>query len=91
MSKIAPRLSLDSRFQREPSEVFCQRGAVGLRNARAKGKRLGRPRRILDTARIATLRKQGISWKRIAAQLRVGVGTIQRGASAGSKIQEKVT
>jgi len=27
MSKIAPRPSLASRFQREPSEVFCQRGA----------------------------------------------------------------
>jgi len=47
-----------------------------LRNARAKGKQLGRPKKILDTKRIAELRDKGIGWKRIAAELGVGVGTV---------------
>jgi hypothetical protein len=41
---------------------------AGLRNARAKGKRLGRPRKVLDTERIAALRAQGVGWTRIAAE-----------------------
>jgi len=49
-----------------------------LRNARAKGKQLGRPKKILDTKRIAELRDKGIGWKRIAAELGVGVGTIHQ-------------
>ena len=33
---------------------------AGLRNARAKGKQLGRPKKILDTKRIAMLRAKGV-------------------------------
>jgi DNA invertase Pin-like site-specific DNA recombinase len=70
--------------------LIVERVKAGLRNARAKGKRLGRPRTILDTKRIATLRAQGVGWKRIAAGLGVGVGTIYRVALEGSKTREKV-
>ena len=38
----------------------CVRVKAGLRNARAKGKRFGRPRKVVDTARIAKLRAQGL-------------------------------
>jgi DNA invertase Pin-like site-specific DNA recombinase len=55
-----------------------ERVKAGLRNARTKGKRLGRPRKILDTKRIAARRAQGVGWKRIAAEMGVGVGTIYR-------------
>jgi len=67
--------------------LIVERVRAGLRNARAKGKRLGRPRRVLDTKRIAALRAQGIGWKQIAADMGVGVGTISR-RPVGSKIQE---
>jgi DNA invertase Pin-like site-specific DNA recombinase len=70
--------------------LIVERVKAGLRNARAKGKRLGRPRKILDTKRIATLRAQGVGWKRIAAGMGVGVGTIYRVALEGSKTREKV-
>jgi DNA invertase Pin-like site-specific DNA recombinase len=46
-----------------------ERVKAGLRNARAKGKQLGRPKKILDTRRIAALRAKGVGWKRIAAEL----------------------
>jgi DNA invertase Pin-like site-specific DNA recombinase len=70
--------------------LIVERVKAGLRNARAKGKCLGRPKKILDTKRIATLRAQGVGWKRIAAEMGVGVGTIYRVALEGSKIREKV-
>ena len=68
--------------------LIVERVKAGLRNARAKGKRLGRPQKTVDTKRIATLRAQGLGWKRIAAELQVGVGTLYRVALHGSKIQE---
>lgn len=49
-----------------------------LRNAKARGKRRGRPRAVLDAKRIAALRAQGIGWKAIAAEMGVGVGTVYR-------------
>jgi DNA invertase Pin-like site-specific DNA recombinase len=76
--------------------LIVERVKAGLRNARAKGKRLGRPRKVLDVARIAALRAQGVGWKRIAAELGVVVGTIHqttRNAATllgGSKTQERV-
>jgi DNA invertase Pin-like site-specific DNA recombinase len=56
--------------------LIVERVRAGLRNARAKGKRLGRPKRVVDTKRIAELRAKGIGWKRIAAEMEVGVGTL---------------
>ena len=50
----------------------------GLAAARALGQRLGRPRRTVDAARIAALREQWLGWKKIAAALGVGVGTVCR-------------
>jgi DNA invertase Pin-like site-specific DNA recombinase len=70
--------------------LIVERVKAGLRNARAKGKRLGRPRKILDTKRIAALRAQGVGWKRIATQMSVGVGTLYRVAVERSKTREKV-
>jgi len=50
----------------------------------------GGPKKMLDTHRIAALRAKGVGWKRIAAELGVGVGTIYRVALDGSKTREKV-
>lgn len=51
-------------------------------------KRLGRPRRIVDAARVASLRAHGLGLRAIAEQL-VGVGTLYRVAPPRSKIQER--
>jgi DNA invertase Pin-like site-specific DNA recombinase len=56
--------------------LIVERVRAGLRNARAKGKRLGRPRVAVDAARIAGLRAQGLSWPRIARELGVSVGSV---------------
>jgi len=70
--------------------LIVERVKAGLRNARAKGKHLGRPKRVVDARRIAALRAQGVGWKRIAAEIGIGVGTLYRLAREGSKIRERV-
>jgi DNA invertase Pin-like site-specific DNA recombinase len=59
-------------------ELIRDRVKSGLRNAVAKGKILGRPKRILDVARIAKLRASGRGWKAIAKELNCGVQHYQR-------------
>ena len=58
--------------------LIVERVKAGLRNARAKGKRIGRPHVFVDVHRIAMLRKQKRSWPQIAKQLGCGVGTAYR-------------
>jgi DNA invertase Pin-like site-specific DNA recombinase len=65
--------------------LIVERVRAGLRNARAKGKRLGRPRVAVDAARIANLRSQGLSWAKIGEQLGLGEGTIRRTAATSAK------
>jgi DNA invertase Pin-like site-specific DNA recombinase len=55
--------------------LIAERVRAGLRNARAKGKRLGRPRKVLDAHRIALLRREGASWKVVGAALGVSTTT----------------
>ena len=49
--------------------LIVERVRAGLRNARAKGKRLGRPRVAVDVGRIARLREQGRTIREIADEL----------------------
>jgi DNA invertase Pin-like site-specific DNA recombinase len=58
--------------------LIAERVKAGLRNARAKGKRLGRPRVVADASRIAMLRAQGASWRNIARQLMVSERSVRR-------------
>ena len=58
--------------------LIQERVRAGLRNARSKGKRLGRPKIIVDGSRIAYLRAQGLGWKAVAREMKLGVGTVLR-------------
>ncbi len=58
--------------------LIAERVRAGIRNARAKGKRLGRPRVAVDSARIAALRGQGCSWSAIHQETGTTKGTAQR-------------
>src|SRR5579864_6859380 len=70
-------------------ELIRDRVKSGIAAARAKGKRLGRPRVIADAARIAALRDSGASWSTITQQLGVSVGTVYQTARSLSKIPSK--
>ena len=65
--------------------LIAERVRAGLRNARAKGKRLGRPRVVVDAVQIAGLRASGLSWPKIARELGVSVGTVYQAAGKLSK------
>jgi DNA invertase Pin-like site-specific DNA recombinase len=58
--------------------LIAERVRAGIRNARAKGKRLGRPRVAVDACRIAALRAQGHSWGAIRRETGIAKGTAQR-------------
>ena len=58
--------------------LIAERVRAGLRNARAKGKTLGRPRRLVDCEAVALLRAKGLSWAKIAKKLGAGEGTVRR-------------
>src|SRR6266850_6007349 len=49
--------------------LIVERVRAGLRNARAKGKKLGRPRVVVDADKIARLREEGRSIREIAKEL----------------------
>jgi DNA-binding NarL/FixJ family response regulator len=81
----------------DPLKLFIPRNAKVDKNAtNAKPRYMAGTRAVLDTERITALRAQGISWKRIAAELGVGVGTIHQASRnaamllGGSKTQGKV-
>jgi DNA invertase Pin-like site-specific DNA recombinase len=65
--------------------LIQERVKAGLRNAKAKGRTLGRPRRIVDAHKIAALRAQGASWRTISDDLGVGIATLYRVSSRRSE------
>ena len=66
-------------------ELIRDRVRSGLASAKARGKRLGRPRVVVDSTRIAALRGAGTSWARIGEALGVGEGTVRRAAQKPAK------
>jgi DNA invertase Pin-like site-specific DNA recombinase len=61
--------------------LIIERVKAGVRNARAKGTRLGRPTVSVDRARIASMRSGGASWRNISAELGIKLGTLHRACS----------
>jgi DNA invertase Pin-like site-specific DNA recombinase len=66
--------------------LIRERVRAGLRNAKAKGKLIGRPRVKADIAHILDLRDQGLSWLAIGEKLGIGEGTVRRLGLAPAKI-----
>ena len=66
-------------------DLICERVTAGIRNARANGKRLGRPRQYVDIDRVMEMRASGMSLERIAAALKIGYGTIRERLDANRR------
>jgi DNA invertase Pin-like site-specific DNA recombinase len=62
-----------------------ERVRAGLRLAKSKGKKLGRPRTAVEPEQVAILRAAGASWKVISRELGIGVGTACRALQGRSK------
>src|SRR6266550_2174801 len=63
--------------------LIAERVRAGLRNARAKGKKLGRPRLVSNPGVIAHLRAQGASWRAVGRELGVSPATAYCTAARG--------
>src|SRR5437868_1136183 len=57
--------------------LIQERVRAGLRNAKLKGKTLGRPRRIVNGDQMARLREQGASFRQIARAVGASAGTVR--------------
>jgi DNA invertase Pin-like site-specific DNA recombinase len=58
-------------------DLSRERVTAGIRNARANGKKLGRPKSSIDRKRILELKALGQSLRQIAATFGVGYGTVR--------------
>jgi DNA-binding CsgD family transcriptional regulator len=58
-------------------DLIRERVSAGVRNARARGKQFGRPRRNVNQDELRRLRSEGASLRQIAAKLGIGYGTVR--------------
>jgi putative DNA-invertase from lambdoid prophage Rac len=58
--------------------LIVERVKAGTRNAKAKGKLVGRPKVNVDVKKISALRDAGRSWSEISRQTGLTKGTAQR-------------
>jgi DNA invertase Pin-like site-specific DNA recombinase len=71
-----------SEFERA---LIQERVRAGIRNAQAKGRKIGRPRATVDVRQIAGLRAQGLSYQAIGTRLGVSDATVRRAFKASDK------
>ena len=64
-----------AQFERE---LIAERVRAGLAHAKAMGKHIGRPRAVVDTAAVASLRSGGKSLRNIANTLGIPVSRVRR-------------
>lgn len=68
-------------------DLIRERVSAGLRNAKAAGKQLGRPKRIVDRHKILRLQAEGASNREISAKLNVGYGTVRKRPAAKERAE----
>jgi DNA invertase Pin-like site-specific DNA recombinase len=69
--------------------LIVERVRAGLRNARAKGKKLGRPRKSANQDVIGRMRSQGASWRAIGRAIGVSPATAWGAAARAGKARLK--
>jgi DNA invertase Pin-like site-specific DNA recombinase len=85
MGKLFYQLS--GAFAEFEKDTIRERVKAGLRNAKAKGTRLGRPRKAVDAATIAALRSQGRSIREIAYELGYSRGVVHKSLADRGQIR----
>jgi DNA invertase Pin-like site-specific DNA recombinase len=63
---------------------ISERVKAGLQQARSKGKKLGRPRVAVNTAKVRELRQAGKSFVEVGAELGISAASAFRAAQAGA-------
>ena len=67
-------------------ELIRERVRAGLRHARARGRRLGRPKVAADGRQVTALRKAGFSWREVCRRTHLSKGTAQRAYYAQKRV-----
>ena len=67
-----------SAFAEFEKNIIVERVRAGLDRAKKQGKKLGRPRKQIDTERILSLRLEGLSYGNISKQLNISKSMIGR-------------
>jgi DNA invertase Pin-like site-specific DNA recombinase len=62
--------------------LIVERVRCGMRNAKAKGKSIGRRRVTVNASQITALRNAGRSWSEVCAETGLSAGTARRAASS---------
>jgi len=70
-----------AQFERD---LIAERVRAGIAHARSLGKRIGRPRAVIDEAQVRELRRRGHSLRRIAQELNVPVSRVRRALAKNS-------
>jgi DNA invertase Pin-like site-specific DNA recombinase len=74
MSKFL--LHLFAAFAEMERGIIRERVCAGVRAAKAKGTRLGRPRRVFRRDEVLRLRGEGVSWRKLAQTLDLPMSTV---------------
>lgn len=69
-------LHIFAAFAELEREMIRERVSCGIRAAKASGKQLGRPKRVFRRDEAVSMRKAGMSWRKIAAALEVPMATV---------------
>ena len=69
-------LHIMAAFAELEREIIRERVTAGVRNARAHGKTLGRPKRVFRRDEALRLRAAGMSWRKIAGELGAPLSTV---------------
>ena len=74
-------LHIFAAFAELERETIRERVFCGMKTARAKGKRIGRPKRVFRRDEALRLRSDGWSWRKIAKYLEIPLATLVEGCS----------
>jgi DNA invertase Pin-like site-specific DNA recombinase len=66
-------------------ELIRDRVRSGMRSAKARGRKIGRPRATVNAGQVARLRSQGASWSVVCAETGLSAGTAKRAFYSLSK------
>ncbi len=72
---MANLIGVFAEFERD---LIRERVVAGLANAKAKGKKLGRPIGDVDVEKLLSLRRQGLPIRAIANQMKLSVGFVHK-------------
>ena len=66
--------------------LIRERVSAGIRAAKARGKRIGRPPVYADGQAVRKLRSEGVPWSQVSKRLGIGVGTAVRALQQADRV-----